>query len=137
MEIQLIEEGTHTAEMMYRFGATMTAVSTRIVVLAHLLGVRLETEGEVQHILDRSNPALREASLRQGGHASRSRHRAWEELRGLIVLRCNLVRQALEELGLGLTYEITSEVERGLAKAGVKPGSDGFDPHGLLNHEQS
>lgn len=53
--------------------------------------------------------------------------RAWEELRGLIVLRCDLVKNALEVLGLGLTYEITSQVEQALARKGIRPGADGFD----------
>jgi hypothetical protein len=131
MDIQLIEEGTHIAEKAHRFRTTLAAVNARIVLLAHLVGASLDTEGKIQQILDRSNPAFRQKAgqhtTMHSGHASRAAGRAWEELRGLIVLRCDLVKNALEVLGLGLTYEITSQVEQALARKGIRPGADGFD----------
>lgn len=129
MDMRLIEEGTHIAEKAHRFRTTLGAVNARIVVLAHFVGARLDTEGEVQQILDRSNPAFRQQVGQpntHSGHAGRAAQRAWEELRGLIVLRCDLVKNALQALGLGLTYEVTSQVEQALARKGIKPGADGF-----------
>jgi len=129
MAIQLIESGTHIAEQAYRFESALTAVNARIVFLAGLVGVRLNADGEIQHILDRDNPAFRQGAVSQVGHARRTSQRAWEELRGLMVLRCELVTHALETLGLGLTHHITSEVERKLERKGIKRGADGFELH--------
>lgn len=133
MTIQLIEHATHIAEKANRFEDALTAVNSRIVFLAGLVGARLESDGEVQHILDRDNAAFRlSAASRHGlhdGHASKVSQRAWEELRGLMVLRCELVMHALEGLGLDLTHQITLQVERTLERKGIKPGADGFDLH--------
>lgn len=46
-----------------------------------------------------------------------------------MVLRCALVVHALDTLGLGLTHQVTSQVERNLARKGIKPGADGFELH--------
>jgi hypothetical protein len=133
MDIQMIEDGTHIAELAQRFQKALAAVNARIVFLAGYVGARLDLDGEVQHILDRANPAFRQGvahhSANHGGHASQLAHRAWEELRGLMVLRCELVKHALETLGLSVTHQITSQVERALERKGIKPGADGFDLH--------
>ena len=129
MDIQMIEDGTHIAEKAQRFQSALAAVNARIVFLAGFVGARLDADGEVQHILDRDNPAFRQAAALRPGHASLVAHRAWEELRGLMVLRCALVMHALDALGLGLTHQITSQVERNLVRKGIKPGADGFELH--------
>jgi hypothetical protein len=133
MTIQLMEYGTHIAERAYRFESSLAAVNARIVFLAGLVGAQLDAAGEVQHILDRDMPALRQGASHhaatQGGHASRVLHRAWEELRGLMVLRCEMVTHALSALGLSLTHQITSQLEQGLERKGFKRGVDGFDLH--------
>lgn len=119
MGIQMMVEGAHTAEQAHRFEITLTEVNGRIAFLAGFVGACLQTDSDVQHILNRDHPAFRQ----------RASPRAWEELRGLMVLRCKLVTHALEALGLGLTHQVTSQVERGLARKGIKPGADGFDLH--------
>jgi hypothetical protein len=133
MAIQMIEDGTHIAEKAHRFESALAAVNARIVFLAGFVGARLDADGEVQHILDRDTQAYRQVAAHlaahHGGHGNHVAHRAWEELRGLMVLRCALVTRALSALGLGLTHQITSEVERGLERKGIRPGADGFDLH--------
>ncbi len=119
MDIQMIEDGTHIAEWAHRFERALAAINARIVFLAGFVDVNLDADGEVQHILDRNKPAYRQVAA----------HRAWEELRGMMVLRCTLVTQALSSLGLSLTHQITSQVERDLERKGIKPGADGFDLH--------
>lgn len=133
MAIQLTKDESHIAKRAQRFESTLTAVNARIVFLAGLVGAQLDADGAVQHIFDRNNPAFRQAAMVQleghGGHAGRMTQRAWQELRGLMVLRCDMVTQALDELGLGLTHQITSQVESGLERKGIKRGTDGFDLH--------
>lgn len=135
MDIQMIEDGTHIAEKAQRFHSALTAVNERIVFLAGFVGARLDTEGEVQHIFDRDNPAFRQGADPHPGHAHVVAQRAWEELRGLMVLRCALVVHALETLGLGLTHQVTSQVERNLARKGIKPGADGFELHQQMDRK--
>lgn len=141
MDMRLIEDGTHIGEKAQRFQGLLTAVNARIVFLAELVDVHLDAAGEVQHILDGDQPAFQQARLAAKAHGGsggggggggqgrngHAKHRAWEELRGLIVLRSTLVAQALNTLGLRVTHQVTSQVELSLARKGIKPGADGFE----------
>jgi hypothetical protein len=133
MTIQLLDGHTHLAEKAHRFEHALTGLNARIVFLAGLVGAKLDTAGEVQRILDRNNPGLRARPFIAPGHAGAHAHlvlpRAWEELRGLMVLRYQLVTRALDALGLSLTHHIASRVEQGLERKGIKCGADGFDLH--------
>lgn len=83
----------------------------------------------LQHELSAVPTLRQQGHVAEAGHAHVVAQRAWEELRGLMVLRCALVVHALETLGLGLTHQVTSQVELNLARKGIKPGADGFELH--------
>lgn len=58
---------------------------------------------------------------------------AWEELRGLLNMRCDLMARALHELGLEVTRQLTVLVEQSVVRDGFSPGADGFHMLRWLN----
>lgn len=107
-----------------------TSLNARIARLVMLLGARLESEADVQRLLGRRLPAF--ADMQQGPAPGQRRLlQEWEELRGLVAMRCGLVTHTLEHLGLELTRQLTDLAEQDLLRQGFKPGADGFE---LLRH---
>jgi hypothetical protein len=108
------------------------SLNARIARLNLLLGVRLESQADVQRLLSRQLPAFQATgpahSLNQ---AQRRERQQWEELRGLVTMRCDLVAHTLAQLGLDLTRQLTDLAEQDLLRQGFKPGADGFE---LLRH---
>lgn len=107
-----------------------SSLNARIARLVLLLDARLESQDDVQRLLGRQLPVFADA---QQGAASGQRRllREWEELRGLVAMRCGLVTHTLEYLGLELTRQLTELAEQDLLRQGFKPGADGFE---LLRH---
>ncbi len=106
------------------------SLNARIARLCLLLGARLENEADVQRLLGRQLPAFDDVEPARGSAQHRLR-REWEELRGLVAMRCELVAHTLEHLGLDLTRQLTDLAEQDLLRQGFKPGADGFE---LLRH---
>lgn len=52
-------------------------------------------------------------------------------LRGLVVLRYELVSKSVEEVGLDATRQVLIEAERHLVAIGFAPGGDGIDLEAL------
>lgn len=107
---------------------SLMELNTRIAVLAHVLGADLGSESDIEHILNRENMFFRlhnhaDASL---SASDRRASREWEELRGLLVLRCDLMAESIQELGLDATRKIALDVEARREREGLKPDSDGF-----------
>lgn len=48
-------------------------------------------------------------------------------LRGLLVLRCDLVAKSVEDVGIETTLQVLIEAERHLVAHGFAPGADGID----------
>ncbi|MEN9903865.1 MAG: hypothetical protein RLZZ555_430 [Pseudomonadota bacterium] len=108
------------------------ALNTRIARLCLLLGVRLDSQADVQRLLGRQLPAFQPAKPADTlNQAQRREHQEWEELRGLVAMRCDLVSHTLQHLGLELTRQLTDLAEQDLQRLGFKPGADGFE---LLRH---
>ena len=109
---------------------SLEELNARIGILAHVLHADLSTEVEVQRILARTHPVfLQPAPSAQGldlAAGERRIAREWEELRGLLALRCDLMAHALAELGLPATQLITELVQSHRDKEGLQPDSDGF-----------
>lgn len=107
---------------------SLTELNARIAVLAKVLGADLGSETDIEHILKRDHPFFRlSAGLSTTPSASDRRlKREWEELRGLLALRCDLMAQTVNELGLETTRHITLQVQARRDKEGLKPDSDGF-----------
>lgn len=120
------DTGPVVGDHVSRIEQSLLALNTRIAVLAHVLGADLGSEADVEHILKRDNAFFR----LQGGLADTASDkrlkREWEELRGLLALRCDLMTQAVNELGLDATRGIALHVQAKRDKEGLKPDSDGF-----------
>lgn len=104
--------------------STVTDLTMRIARLAIALGLQLDQEQDVQRVLHHSEPPST-----HDGQADRVVHlrtRAWTELRGLLVLRYELERHLIEDMGLHLSRRILEDAELHLTIAGFKPGIDGL-----------
>jgi hypothetical protein len=109
-----------------------SSLNTRIARLSLLLGVKLESETDVQRLLGRQMSVFTASGPADSlNRAQRRERQQWEELRGLVAMRCDLVTHTLEHLGLDLTRQLTDIAEQDLLRQGFKPGADGFE---LLRH---
>jgi hypothetical protein len=110
---------------------SLSEINTRIARLAMSLGACLDTEDDIARILKRQTPFLQAHSQyhvrNPFNHEDERLAHEWEELRGLLALRCELVAHSLKDLGLHMMREITSGIEAQLERDGFKPGADGFD----------
>lgn len=107
----------------------LTLLNERIARLAMGLNADLDSAEDIVRILSRQVPALQQPSAGVLGLASSAQHRqhnAWEELRGLLALRCDIMTEVLNHQGISATVEIAEDVENRLARDGFKPGADGF-----------
>lgn len=116
-----------------RFGAEIVELNERIARLALSLDAPIATEADLRRILAREVGPLR-AQAGQAAHmpGGVTRH-AWEELRGLLNMRCDLMARTLENLGLDATRRLTELVEDKLRRDGFEPGTDGFQMHRWLD----
>jgi len=133
MQTPPVEMDRDLQEKVHRIEVNLAQLNARIARLAMVLKAPLESEEEMQRIL--SNDAEFLHAPEPGG-SSGGDHRVrseWQELRGLLVLRCDLMSHTLNELGLQLTQQITCNVEEQLEREGFKPGADAFFLHRRLN----
>ena len=115
-------------DQVRRVEASLTELNARIGVLAKVLGADLGSEADIEHILNREHAFFRVSA---GHHAAvnaseRRIQREWEELRGLLALRCDLMAHTVNDLGLEAARHITLQVQARRDKEGLKPDSDGF-----------
>ena len=108
-------------------------LNERIARLAMLLDAPLRTEEDLQRVLARELPVFNAPSPPGTDH--RRTHGEWEELRGLLAMRCELMAQTLADLGLDATRQLTQLVEERLARNGFTPGADGFVLLARLNRD--
>ncbi len=106
-------------------------LNMRIARLVITLRLPLRTEEEFDQIVAGTHPLLAAGGTSDTGSSQKRVHRELEELRGLMVLRCELMTHALKTFGLELTYQIASQVEAELQREGFHAGADGFY---LLRH---
>ena len=121
----------HASEALRR-EATVTDLTMRIARLAIALGLKLDEEQDVHRVLHHASaPAAHDDTP---SHVIHLRARAWSELRGLLVLRYELERHLIEDMGLHLSRRILEDAELHLTIAGFKPGVDGLtsDIHHLF-----
>jgi hypothetical protein len=119
------------------------AIDVRIVHLAIALGVSLKNEEEMaaamrQHVAvppsqERRIATDRRANSRTGYSAERRVANSWEELRGLLALRYDVLKHCVEQVGVVATRKILTEVEEHLLRRGFKSGDDGIDIDHLFN----
>jgi hypothetical protein len=125
------EDETSLLNTASRAENTLVEINTRIARLAMSLNAPLATEADIQSILNRESPFLqphaRERISNAFNHEEGRVIHQWEELRGLLMLRCELMTQSIRELGLKVTLEISSGTEAELEREGFKPGAEGFN----------
>ena len=114
-----------------RFEQMLGALSARIARLAISLDAPIATAADRQRILDRQAPHFRlhggpDGVAPAAGPEQRLLHR-WEELRGLIVLRYEVLIHASSELGPQRTSQLMLKVTIELELDGFRRGVDGFD----------
>lgn len=110
-----------------RIESSLADINTRIARLSRLLNASLETDEDIVKILQRNNPFLRPHATNA---LSQSEHRIvheWEELRGLLVLRCELMTHSFNDIGFDATVKMTVHMEERLVRGGFEPGAEGFD----------
>lgn len=116
-----------------RLEDTLTQLNERIARLAISLGADIDSSAAIFRILDRHVPVLQTPVMpHTDAHGLRSTsdarlHNDWEELRGLLALRCDIVTDTLHDKGLKATTQIANHVEDRLTRDGFRPGADGFN----------
>ena len=125
----------HYANDALRRESTVTELTIRIARLAIALGLKLDQEQDVHRVLYHTEPPL--AHDKEVDRVVHLKARAWTELRGLLVLRYELERHLVEEMGLHLSRRILEDAELHLTIAGFKPGIDGLtlDIHHLFGDQ--
>lgn len=133
MSNELPDERPDENDALFQWSRRMTRalsdVDARIARLALFLDISLESETVMQQVIDHTHPLfLRyqhnpEVALTDDHGRERQ---TLEELRGLLVVRCNMVATMLNDLGLDATTQIASAAEDHLERLGFKPGADEF-----------
>ena len=138
MPTKPLTENDPLALRLQSMESSIEALNARIARLAIGLGVSLENEAEIAHVMSQKNPAstvTHERRNAQGGSDTshtganpdrRVAHKR-EELRGLLVLRYGVETRYVEEVGVVATRQILSDAEAQMVKDGFKPGADGID----------
>lgn len=114
-----------------RIESSLSDINARIARLAHTLNASLATEDDIAKIVNRDSPYLAPHAAELAASAFDPReHRLvhqWEELRGLLMLRGDLMARSIQDLGLDATVKMTAHMEEQLIREGFEPGADGFD----------
>lgn len=135
---QLFSPATHVPlDHVRRVSRSFVELNARIARLAMMVDAPLTSEQDIQKIIHRQTgnfQATTDTAVTQSGAGTSGRlAQQWNELRGLLVLRCNLITQMLDDLGLELTEQVVMQGEEHLERVGFKRGADGF--HLLPNRE--
>jgi len=105
------------------------ALNERIARLCQALGLSLHGEEDLNAILQRRAPGFSPvdgALALQANEAARHTWQSREELRGLLVLRCDLLTRVVNCWGLGATREIVDMARADLQRRGFAPGAEGL-----------
>jgi hypothetical protein len=114
---------------MQRFVDEFVALDVRIARLCHALDLNLRSEADLSAILQRSAPGFSHADAAAASNAGEGERHAWhsrEEVRGLLVMRCDLLTRVVDTWGLGAAREIVDMAEADLLRQGFPPGADGI-----------
>jgi hypothetical protein len=110
--------------------AMLEQLNSRIARLSHALGADIRSEEGFTQILERKSAAFHtqvSATVAKRYRSAEQRtHGEWEELRGLLALRCQLMTQMIGNFGLEVTKDLASVAEAYLADHGFEPGADGL-----------
>lgn len=128
MRIEPGDEHEAVAERLYRLIDELAGLGARIALLARQLRLPLQTRAEVGQALagDGRGPV-------SGRSAARGREACMrEELRGLLVLRYELVTRIAGEVGAQAARDILFGAQARLLREGFGPQAPGMDLHPLF-----
>lgn len=124
---------------LHDMGSSIEALNVRIARLAIGLGVSLRNDAEVTRVMahrvtvvttERRVTPERRSAPRPG--PDRRLAGRYEELRGLLVLRYDVERHCVDEVGVVAVRRIMIEVEARMERDGFEPGADGIDLNRFL-----
>lgn len=118
-------------EDIRRMENTLADVSARIARLAMSLNAPVATLSGFESILNKEVPLLAQpAHARSTSFPGDDRPRLaheWAELRGLLLLRCDMVSQLVKSHDLHTATTVLAEIEAKLESEGFQPGAQGFN----------
>lgn len=118
-------------EDIKRMENALTNVSMRIARLALSLDAPVATLTDFESILNKEVPLLAQpAHTLSDSFPGDNRQRLvrdWEELRGLMLLRCDMVRHLVKSHDLHTATTVLADIESKLTSEGFQPGAQGFD----------
>ncbi len=117
---------TPLTQYALRLEGRLEKLDERIAALSHLLDARLEQHGQLQQWLHQQP-----ATPQSGPHQSTRESRLRSELRGLLVLRYQIITRYCNELGAPLALQLVCYAEERLEAKGWAPGVDGLDVQAL------
>jgi hypothetical protein len=122
---------------------SIEALNVRIARLAIALGLSLQSEEDVAKVMqhhaalaprqERRGSAVPSALPRTDSSIERRTAHTWEELRGLLVLRYDVQRHCVDQVGVTAARNILAGAEESLLRKGFKRGDDGIDLEHLFN----
>ena len=106
-------------------------ISSRIARLAMALDAPIATLNDIESILNKETPMLAQPAFHRdqtflGTGNARLAHE-WEELRGLLLLRCDIVTQLIKTHDLHTATTVLNEIEAQLEHEGFQHGDLGFN----------
>ena len=127
MQTEAVQQAlTPLTQYALRLEGRLEKLDERIAALSHLLDARLEQHGQLQQWLHQQP-----ATPQSGPHPSTRESRLRSELRGLLVLRYQIITRYCNELGAPLALQLVRYAEERLEAKGWAPGADGLDVQAL------
>lgn len=125
-------------EDIKRMENALADVSARIARLALSLEAPVATLTDFESILNKEVPMLAQPAYTLSEAFPGDEHprlvREWEELRGLLLLRCDMVTQLVKSHDLHTATTVLAEIEAKLTLEGFQPGTQGFNLLAYLDH---
>ena len=116
---------------LQRMSTSVEQLSARIARLAKSLDIDLESESEIDRLLNMDGGAPggyeRRQSARPAAGPERRKSNQREELRALLVLRYRQSRRFVDRVGVEATRSILVNAQDQLELDGFKPGASGTD----------
>lgn len=134
-------EKARTAEALtahlQRMSTSVEQLSVRIARLAKILSVDMQSDSEIDRLLNMDSGAggdyARRLSARPPAGPERRKSYQQEELRALVVLRYRVSRRFVDRVGVKATRSILVNAQDQLELDGFKPGAAGADLRRLFD----
>lgn len=134
-------EKKRTAEALsahlQRMSTSVEQLSVRIARLAKILGVDMQSDSEIDRLLNMDGGAPdgheRRVSARPPAGPERRKSYQQEELRALVVLRYRQSRRFVDRVGVQATRSILVNAQDQMELDGFKPGAAGADLRRLFD----